>query len=310
MATASKKATAGKPARKTTSKTTSKATSKTGTKAPGKKAPQPQVVRHIARFGWTPDIPDHRDHIYAAIPSILKKLPPKVDLRSKLPPVYDQGRIGSCTANAIAAAIQFNRRKSKQTPDFVPSRLFIYYNERAVEGSVANDAGAQIRDGIKQVAKLGVPPESLWSYDDTPATYDGGPWPSGAKPAQKPAAPAYVAAANYQAISYQRLPRTLNSFRGVLAEGYPFVFGFSVFENLYGANGKPRVSVPLPGPKDQLLGGHAVLAVGYDDAKQHFIVRNSWGKSNQDKGYFYLPYAYLTDDGLSDDFWTIRLIEA
>lgn len=296
MATAAKKSTSKTPPAK------KPATKKAATKA--------QVARSIAKFGWTPDIPDHRDHIYAAIPAVLKKLPPKVDLRAKLPPVYDQGRIGSCTANAIAAAIQFDRRKSKQAPDFVPSRLFIYYNERAVEGSITTDSGAQIRDGIKQVAKLGVPPETLWAYDDTPAISDGGPWPAGAKPAQKPAPAAYTEASKYQAISYQRLPRTLNSFRGVLAEGYPFVFGFSVFENLYGADGKPKVTAPLPGPKDQLLGGHAVLAVGYDDAKQVFIVRNSWGKKNQDKGYFYLPYSYLTDDGLSDDFWTIRLIEA
>ena len=286
------------------------ATKKTSAAKPKKSAPKAAPAPHIAQFGWTPDIPDHRDHIYAAIPAILKKLPAKVDLRTKLPPVYNQGRIGSCTANAIAAAIQFDRRKSKQKPDFVPSRLFIYYNERAVEGSITTDSGAQIRDGIKQVAKLGVPPETLWAYDDTPALSDGGPWPSGAKPAQKPSASAYTQAAKYQAISYQRLPRTLNSFRGVLAEGFPFVFGFSVYENLYGADGKPRATVPLPGPKDQLLGGHAVLAVGYDDAKQVFIVRNSWGPKNQDKGYFYMPYAYLTEEGLSDDFWTIRLIEA
>ncbi len=290
-----------------------------GNKTPAKKAvtrkakkttPKASTQRQIARFGWTPDIPDHRDHIYAAIPAVLKKLPAKVDLRAKLPPVYDQGRIGSCTANAIAAAIQFDRSKNKQKPDFVPSRLFVYYNERAVEGSITTDSGAQIRDGIKQVAKLGVPPESLWAYDDTPALSDGGPWPTGAKPAQKPSAAAYTEAAKYQAISYQRLPRTLNAFRGVLAEGYPFVFGFSVYENLYGADGKPLNTVLLPGPKDQLLGGHAVLAVGYDDAKQVFIVRNSWGAKNQDKGYFYMPYAYLTEEGLSDDFWTIRLIEA
>lgn len=284
---------------------------KTAKKAAAKKGSANALVsRQIARFGWTPDIPDHRDHIYAAIPAILKKLPPKVDLRSKMPPVYDQGRIGSCTANAIAGAIQFDRRKGKQNPDFVPSRLFIYYNERAIEGSIATDSGAQIRDGIKQVVKLGVPPETLWPYDDTPAVSDGGPWPAGAKPAQKPSPTAYSTASKYQAVSYQRLPRTLNSFRGVLAEGYPFVFGFSVYESLYGANGKPLITVPLPGPKDQLLGGHAVLAVGYDDAKQVFIVRNSWGKTNQDKGYFYLPYTYLTQEGLSDDFWTIRTIES
>ena len=262
------------------------------------------------RFGWIPDLPDHRDHVYAAPAAILKKkLPIKVDLRAAQPPVYDQGRIGSCTANAIAAVIQFSRSKAHQAPDFVPSRLFIYYNERQLEGTVNADAGAQLRDGIKQVAKLGVPTEVLWSYADTPARADRT-WPSSAKPAQRPPAAAYKAALGHQAISYQRLTRTLGTFQSTLAEGFPFVFGFSVYDSLYDAKGAPRVIVPLPTSKDRVLGGHAVVAVGYDDVQQVFIVRNSWGSKSQDKGYFYLPYAYLLDPGLSDDFWTIRLIEA
>jgi C1A family cysteine protease len=280
------------------------ATSKT------KKSSVKPVAPRLGQFGWKPDLPDHRDHVYAATAAVLKKLPAKVDLRPKCPPVYDQGRIGSCTANAIGAAIQFDRRTAKQKPDFVPSRLFIYYNERAMEGDVGTDGGAQIRDGIKSVVKLGVCPEAVWPYDDTPALSDSGPWPKGAKPTVKPSSEAFKTAQKYQAISYQRLPRVLNSFRGCLAEGHPFVFGFSVYSSLYGPDGAPQITIPLPGAKDEQLGGHAVLAVGYDDSKQVFIVRNSWGKNNQDKGYFYLPYAYLTDAGLSDDFWTIKSVEA
>ena len=115
-----------------------------------------------------PDLPDNRDHLYAAPLAKLRLLPGKVDLRRQCPKVYDQGQIGSCTANAIAAAIEFDRRKQKLS-DFIPSRLFIYYNERSMEHSVPLDNGAQIRDGIKSVAKQGACPEMEWPYDDTPA---------------------------------------------------------------------------------------------------------------------------------------------
>ena len=121
------------------------------------------MPRQIARYGWTPDLPDQRDHLYAAPPPMLGALPPSADLTSACPPVYDQGQLGSCTANAIGAAIEFDRLKQK-LPDIVPSRLFIYYNERVIEGTVRSDSGAQIRDGIKSVASVGVCPEPEWPY--------------------------------------------------------------------------------------------------------------------------------------------------
>jgi C1A family cysteine protease len=94
--------------------------------------------------------------------------------------------------------------------------------------------------------------------------------------------------------------------KGCLADGFPFVFGFTVYDSLYDASGNPKSVLPLPSGADGVLGGHAVLAVGYDDEKQLFTVRNSWGPGVQDHGYFYIPYAYLTDDNLASDFWTIR----
>jgi C1A family cysteine protease len=103
-----------------------------------------------------PDLPDARDHLYAAPLATLGVMRPTIDLRSKFPPPYDQGQLGSCTGNAIAGAIQFERRKQMLTPDFTPSRLFIYYNERVIEGTVNVDSGAQIRDGVKSVVKQGV----------------------------------------------------------------------------------------------------------------------------------------------------------
>jgi C1A family cysteine protease len=260
-------------------------------------------------LGWVRDLPDQRDHIYSAPMARLRALPPKVDLRGQCPPVYDQGRIGSCTANAIAGAIQFDRRKSKSKLDFVPSRLFIYYNERSMEHSIPLDAGAQIRDGVKSVAKLGVCPEADWPYDDTPADPKTNLFPAGAPETTKPSAKAYTDAQTYRAISYQRLTQSLAQLKGCLADGFPFVFGFTVYSSLYDGKGNPRVDVPLPSGKDGVEGGHAVVAVGYDDAGSQFIVRNSWGSSVQDKGYFHLPYAYLTDPHLAGDFWTIRQME-
>src|ERR1043166_8872390 len=111
------------------------------------------MAHNIARYGWLPDLPDVRDVVYAAPRPLIRKLPSKVDLSKLCPPVYDQGQLGSCTANAIGAAFEFELRKQDTTKDFMPSRLFIYYNERVIEHTVNNDSGAMIRDGIKSVNK-------------------------------------------------------------------------------------------------------------------------------------------------------------
>jgi C1A family cysteine protease len=253
--------------------------------------------RTIKHYGWMPDLPDGRDVMYAAPMATLAVLPTQVDLRPKCPPVYDQGQLGSCTGNAIAGAIQFERMKQNLHPDFVPSRLFIYYNERVIEGDVSQDNGAQIRDGIKSVANQGVPPESDWPYDIS-------------KFAQKPPAEAYHDALADKAVNYARIIQNLSQLRGCLASGYPFVYGFTVYESFESQQVAQTGVVPMPAPSESVLGGHAVLAVGYDDSQQRFIVRNSWGTSWGQKGYFTIPYAYLTDSHLASDFWTIRLVAA
>jgi C1A family cysteine protease len=248
----------------------------------------------IKRYGWTPDLPDHRDHLYAAPAAVLRKIPSQVDLRSQCPPVYDQGELGSCTANAIAAAIEFDRKK-QHLSDFVPSRLFIYYNERVMEGTVDSDSGAQIRDGIKSVSKQGACPEKEWPYDINKFTV-------------KPPAQCYQDALKDRAVSYSRLTHNLNQMKGCLASGYPFIFGFTVYESFESQAVTQTGHAPMPQPNEQVLGGHAVLAVGYDDSHQWFLVRNSWGTQWGMQGYFTLPYAYLIDPNLADDYWTIRLI--
>ncbi len=252
----------------------------------------------VQRYGWVPDLPDARDHLYAAPMAMLKKLPASVDLTSSFPdPPYNQGELGSCTANAIAAAIQFGRKKHGQTPNFIPSRLFIYYNERAMEGTVNSDSGAQIRDGIKSVVKLGDCREDpTWPYDVTKFT-------------AKPPPPAFTEAANYQVTSYSRVVQTLNQLKGCLASGYPFVFGFTVYESFESPEVASSGDMPMPAPTEQVMGGHAVVGAGYDDATQRFLIRNSWGTDWGKNGYFTMPYAYITENNLADDFWTIRLVE-
>ena len=232
--------------------------------------------------------------MYSAPEEVLAALPKKVDLKSKLPKVYDQGHLGSCTANAIGAAFEFDEMQSGAA-DFMPSRLFIYYNERAIEGTVDSDSGAMIRDGIKSVASDGVCPEPEWPYDVARFT-------------RKPSAKCYQDARLDRAVSYQRLIQDLNQMKGCLASGYPFVFGFTVYESFESPGVARTGHAPMPRVGERAVGGHAVMAVGYDEAKQWFVVRNSWGTVWGIKGYFTMPYAYLLQPGLSQDFWTIRLV--
>ncbi|HTY87768.1 MAG TPA: C1 family peptidase [Candidatus Acidoferrum sp.] len=249
----------------------------------------------IARYGWVPDLPDQRDHLYAAPVEWLAVLPARVDLCPQCPPVYDQGPLGSCTANAIAAAIEFDRLKQKLS-DFVPSRLFIYYNERVIEHTADFDSGAQIRDGIKSVARQGDCPESEWPYVI-------------ARFKTRPPARCYADALPYRVVLYQRLTPVLSQLKGCLASGYPFVFGFTVYESFESARVAKTGHASLPGAGERAIGGHAVMGVGYNDARQWFVIRNSWGARWGLKGYFTLPYAYLTDENLATDFWTIRIVQ-
>jgi C1A family cysteine protease len=242
-------------------------------------------------YGWVPDVPDQRDYLLSAVLRVPAKLPAKVDLRPLCPKVEDQGSLGSCTANALAGAIEFLEMKDKVPfQDF--SRLFIYYNERALEHTINSDSGAMIRDGIKTMAKQGVCSEKSWPYVVS-------------KFKAKPGPACYKEALDHQIISYYRV-LTLDQMRTCLAEGFPFVFGFTVYESFESQAVAKTGTVNMPKPKEQVLGGHAVLGVGYDDAKQRFIVRNSWGDTWGQKGYFTMPYKYLSDRNLSDDFWTIR----
>ena len=242
-------------------------------------------------YGWVPDLPDHRDLLYGALRAVPASLPPAVDLRPRCSPVEDQGDLGSCTGNALVGALEFLELKSHaRFADL--SRLFIYYNERVIEHSVRSDAGAQIRDGVKSLAKQGVCTEVRWPYKI-------------AKFASKPGAACYSEAQHHRITSYHRI-LTIDEMRACLAEGFPFVFGFTVYESFESQHVAQTGVVNMPQQTERAVGGHAVLAVGYDDAQRRFIVRNSWGSGWGLKGYFTLPYGYLASRNLADDLWTIR----
>lgn len=256
--------------------------------------PEGLAVRSVKGYGWRRDTPDMRDFRFAVAPP--KTLPPELSLRAQMPPVYDQGQLGSCTANAIGGILEFNELKQKERDAAVPSRLFIYYNERVMEGTVAQDAGAEIRDGIKSVAQIGAPPETLWPYDI-------------AKFAEKPPQQAYDEARKHEAIRYSRVAQSGLALQTVLATGYPISFGFTVYESFETQVGSDGI-VPMPQPSERVLGGHAIVIVGYKPigGQLYFECRNSWGASWGDHGYLFMPAAYVTDPSLASDFWVIEQV--
>ncbi len=251
-----------------------------------KKPPAPKFG-----YGWSPDLPDRRDILYSAVYALPPTLPPRIDLRPQCSPVENQGALGSCTGNALTGALEFLEIRDKV--HFVDlSRLFIYYNERVIENTVKSDAGARLRDGIKTLAKQGVCSEKTWPYRISRFSV-------------KPPAASYKEAAQHQITSYQRL-RTVDEMRACLAGGFPFVFGFTVYESFESQAVAKSGVVSMPQAGERVVGGHAVLGVGYDDAEKRFVVRNSWGAGWGEQGYFTIPYDYLADWQLASDFWTVR----
>ena len=249
-------------------------------------------MKAVRKFGWIPDVPDKRDHTYSL--PVPRALAPSVNLTKYCSPVEDQGTVGSCTGNATVGALEFLMVKHK-LPLVDLSRLFAYYNGRVLSGMAGTDSGAYIRNVIKTLKVLGVCRESTWPYDALKVTV-------------RPTLMSYIEGLKYQIKEYERL-NSVDEMRACLAAGYPFVFGFSVYESFMSAQVAKTGTAAMPLKDEKLLGGHAVCAVGYSDAKKRFTVRNSWGEKWGKKGYFTLPYAYLEDRNLSDDIWTIRTAE-
>jgi C1A family cysteine protease len=220
-------------------------------------------------------------------------LPPLVDLRPQCHAVEDQLNLGACTSFAAGEAIRMAREK-QGLPDFVTSHLFLYYNSRS-KSTKSVDAGATIRDTIKAAATFGDCAETDWPYDIS-------------KFASKPPAQSYTDAKTDRAISYLRVAQSLTQIKNCLAQGFSLDIGFTVYQSFESQQVADTGIVPMPSKRESVLGGHSVLVVGYRDSDSRFICKNSWSASWGDKGYFYMPYAYLQDSGLSSDFWTVRAI--
>jgi C1A family cysteine protease len=249
-------------------------------------------------FGWKKDKLDPRDMVFG-ITHTPSKLPGFVSLRDQMPPVYDQGNLGSCTGNGIAAIMQYAEIQGyDKAGKLVPSRLFIYYHERELEDTIDEDDGAEIRDGLKVVAHRGVPPETYWPYDIS-------------KFADKPPERAEHEAGKHEAIQYASVvPGAGAPMRAAMAAGYPVVFGFSVPESFESLSTNDPV-LNLPKPNEQFVGGHCVVAVGYDFTRHQFPMnvvecRNSWGDSWGEAGHFYMDAAYFNNRNLTSDFWVVK----
>lgn len=248
-----------------------------------------RLARHA--YGTIPDRPDRRDFIYS--PMRMKGLPALVDLRRDCPPVYNQGKLNSCSAQALAAAVWLAARREGIRPVAV-SRLFLYYNERAREGTTGVGGVVSLRDGFRSLARQGVCVESMWPYRIS-------------RFADRPPAACFRAAIKRRAHSYQRIRRHILHLKYCLAEGYPFVMAICVYKGLESAAARRTGLVPLPRRREPPLGGHAVLVVGYSDRRQSFLVRNSWGPRWGLRGYFWLRYRFVTDPARAWDFWTVRV---
>lgn len=251
---------------------------------------KPKVPFIIPRFHLNRDKPDSRDYKYQ-ITNIAQQN--SVDLRIYCSLIENQGNLGSCTGQAIAGAIEMLNKRNRKTTDI--SRLFIYYYERVLLGTVNYDSGAYIRDGIKVTNKQGAPLESFWPYDIT-------------KFKLKPSTNSINDAARRKVTLYERVDDH-NGVLDALNNGFPVIIGFSVYSSFM-SNTVARTGV-MPYPNistEKLLGGHAVLLVGYDKSRGVYIARNSWGTSWGENGYFYMPFAVIQNPSMSFDFWVIKSV--
>ena len=246
------------------------------------------------RYGYIKDARDERDFPFMAPRGV--QLPTRVSLKTtpKYPGAYDQLSEGSCVGQGCAFVFQFLHIK-EGLENWVPARNMIYYNARVLEGTVNEDVGCQIRDGVKSLNRWGVCPESLWKYDVS-------------KFAVEPSKQAYAEAMKHRAIQYHRVPRTLYAMKSVLASGLPFVFGTQLYESFESDEVARTGVVMMPRDGEQEIGGHCMACVGYDEKTKRWDVRNSWGTGWGQKGHCTMPFDYLISS-LTTDIWVLTFVK-
>ncbi len=251
------------------------------------------------KYTWHPGLPNRFALHYESAGKQEAELPQSVDLRSAFPPVYDQKSLGSCVDNAVAALIESSCMAAKYKWPFTPSRLFLYYNARSIEGTVDSDSGSSVADGINSANEFGVCPEVihdgstpdwLWTYDDGQTKFK-----------EKPPAQCYKDAILHKAIKSEIINLDRNTVLNALAAGKAFAFGFTVHQSFESSQMAADGIMHAPGGLDWLtdpvLGGHCTVVVGYmlnhpmghQGVTDWAIVRNSWSANWGDKGHFYMP---------------------
>ena len=244
---------------------------------------------NFKKYGWIRDHSDLRDK---TIEFNQYSIFSQIDLRDKFPTIYNQDKLGCCCANAIASVYEYNLNISEKKI-FKPSRLFIYFNEREIENTIDSDSGSSIRNGIQAIKKFGIIPEKYWPYNINKFNL-------------KPSNNIYSIASKNKSIKYSRVNQNIDDIRQVLENNIPIIFGFNVYESFENEETRSTGMMSLPNRNEKFLGGQIVVAVGYNDSLKIIIVRNSRGIKWGDKGYFYMPYEYITNSNLSGDFWVIE----
>lgn len=223
---------------------------------------------------------------------LTEELPQELSLNKYRNFIYDQGELGSCTANAFCAAYRILDNINKKNETFNPSRLFFYYQERLIEGTVNEDSGADVTDGESYVKVKGICSEDLYPYDISKFT-------------DAPTKEAYNEAEKYKIQSYNVLNNSdlVNEIKHSIHNKQPVLIAITVYDSFETEEVAKTGKVPIPDmTKENCLGGHEMCLIGYNDNTKHFTVMNSWGKNWGDNGLCYIPYDYLTNPDLGIEF--------
>lgn len=257
----------------------------------------PRLLHGRWGMGWKPDRPD-MNRRYGMPPLPVAAIPEHTDLRQTYRfPVWDQGKLGSCTAQAIVAALQFGlcttRDEARRVREFTGSRLQLYYNERWWEGTTASDAGAAIADGMQILNWIGIAPESEWPYDI-------------ARWADRPPAHTYALGFRHKVRGCHAVPQTRFAIQSHLAADIPVIFGCTVYESFESAEVASTGIVRVPEQGERMLGGHAMLIMGHDALSGTYLVRNSWGQDWGQVGYCAMPMDYIESVDLAGSLWALE----
>jgi C1A family cysteine protease len=245
---------------------------------------------YIYNYKW--DKKDDRDLQFEPV-NTTTELPSEFSLKDQMPPVLNQKNLGSCVSNATANALQFCLKKECEIV-FAPSRLYMYYYTRLIEGHPDKDTGTSIRDMMKELHTYGDCQEDLWPYDISKFTQ---------RPPNKCTKQALT---HINKFKYQSVKQNLDTIKRALVSGFPVIIGVAVFESFQSRESMKTGDIQMPKRGEELLGYHCVLLTNFDDSTQRFGFQNSWSENVGNKGYFTIPYEYICDKELAGDFWIIN----